>query len=670
MRDKAKVAEILAALAAHWQARRGIPPARLFDEDDKRFENFSAVMTDAADEDDDGVLFDYSKTAVTAETMDLLEQLAEAAGVRELRDAMFAGERINRSENRAVLHTVLRAAANDHLLATVSAGRGVLAADGGVGGVDMEKVVAEVIEKREEMLAYAEAVRAGGEFTDVVNLGIGGSDLGPAMAVAALAPDCAGGLRAHFVSNVDGAHLADVLAGLDARRTLVVVSSKTFTTMETLANARRARAWLAAAVGEAKVAKHMVAVTAAPEKARAFGIGRVFEYWVWVGGRYSLWGAVGLPLALALGAEGFRAFLRGGLAADYHFRRAALRDNVAMLWGLVGVWHRTVCGYPTRAIVPYDQRLALLPAYLQQLDMESNGKGVAADGGMLAAAAGVAAVTAPVVWGSVGTNAQHAYFQMLHQGTDIVPCDFIAAKRPRARGDEEQHRLLLANCFAQSAALLVGDGGDSDDSGDQVSARARDGQQHEQTCPAASSSADGGGGVGRDDGDQVGARARDAEQSADHRRGGQTPHYAGGRARDGQQHEQTCPAASSSADGGGGVGRDDGDQVGARARDAEQSADHRRGGQTPHYAGGRPSVTVLYGELTPYSLGRLIALCEHRVFVEGAVWGINSFDQWGVELGKAMARQLLAPLSDPSLPAPTAQTRGILSHYHRHTTKH
>ena len=418
-----------ALLASHWRSRQQDTIGALFAADDGRFDKFSLCLNN--------LLLDFSKTTLNDESVRLLLQLAATVKIEARRDAMFAGGIANDSEGRAALHTALRA-------------------DGGEISVNGEAVLPEIRQQRLAMLAYAKQCRRaeitatnGDAYTDVVNIGIGGSDLGPAMATAALAP-YHDGPRLHFVSNMDGAHLADTLLGLDAKRTLLVVSSKTFTTMETLTNAVAARQWLSAALGEDDARLHIVAVTAEAGRAADFGVSQVFPYWEWVGGRYSLWGAVGLPLALAIGASHFEQFLAGARAMDEHFVAAPAAKNLPLMLGLVGVWHRNICGYPTRAVLPYSQRLNLLPMYLQQLDMESNGKNILQDGQPTPTS------TAPVVWGGVGTNAQHAYFQMLHQGTDIVPCEFIAAARCHER-NEGQHKLLLANCLAQSAALAFGD---------------------------------------------------------------------------------------------------------------------------------------------------------------------------------------------------------------------
>ncbi|MBM3481611.1 MAG: glucose-6-phosphate isomerase, partial [Alphaproteobacteria bacterium] len=395
MIETGSVADAWAALAAHRLAHRDERPDRLLADDPGRFARFSLALDD--------LLLDCSKTAIDDEARALLLRLAGATGVERRRDAMFAGERVNATEGRAALHVALRQRGDTPVL------------------VDGQDVMPGIRATLARLRAYAEEVR-GGSFTDVVNIGIGGSDLGPAMATLALAP-FHDGPRLHFVSNVDGAHLADTLARLDPARTLFVVASKTFTTVETMANAASARRWVADALGEAAVPAHFAAVSTALERAAAFGIdaSRVFGFWDWVGGRYSVWSAVGLPLMIAIGPARFAGFLDGAHEMDVHFREAPLDANMPVLLGIVGIWHRNACGYPTRAVLPYDQRLARLPAYLQQLDMESNGKRVDAAG------APVARATGPVVWGEPGTNGQHAFFQLLHQGTDIVPCEFLVA---------------------------------------------------------------------------------------------------------------------------------------------------------------------------------------------------------------------------------------------------
>lgn len=520
--------EIWAALADHREATRERHLRALFAEDAARFSGFSARLDD--------LLLDYSKTAVTGETMALLLKLAQAADVAGQRDAMFAGAAINTTEKRAVLHTALRAPAGSRIM------------------VDGADVMPEVHATLDRLAAFAEGIRSGAiaaadgaPFTDVINIGIGGSDLGPVMVTLALAP-YHDGPRLHYVSNVDGAHIADTLAKLDPARTLVIVASKTFTTIETMTNAATARRWIAGALGEKAVGAHFAAVSTALDKVGAFGIAtdRIFGFWDWVGGRYSVWSAIGLPVMIAIGAKHFREFLAGAHALDEHFRSAPLERNLPVLLGLVGIWHRDICGYPARAILPYDQRLLRLPAYLQQLDMESNGKRVRKDGSP------VARSTGPLVWGEPGTNGQHAFYQLLHQGTDTVPCEFLVAAEGHEPELAQHHRLLLANCLAQSEALMKG---------------------------------------------------RTLEE-----------------AREILAKQGLAPDA------------------------AEALAPHKV------FPGNRPSVTIAYRRLDPFTLGRLIALYEHRVFVEAAIWGINAFDQWGVELGKELATALL-PVIEGKAPA-------------------
>ncbi len=510
----------------------------LFAADARRFETFSARLDD--------MLLDWSKCLIDAPARDALLDLARACDVEAKRDAMFAGERINATEGRAVLHTALRAPA------------------GTVVPLEGRDVALDVHDVLDRFLAFAEGVRSGTvasasgrPFTDVVNIGIGGSDLGPAMATLALAP-YHDGPRLHFVSNVDAAHIRDTLAPLDPATTLVVIASKTFTTVETMTNAQTARQWLAAALGEAAVGAHVAAISTALDKAAVFGIApdRVFGFWDWVGGRYSVWSSVGLSLAVAIGAEGFRAFLAGARAMDEHFRTAPPERNLPVLMGLIGVWHRDVCGYGSRAVIPYDQRLARLPAYLQQLDMESNGKSVDRDGRP------VVRPTGPLVWGEPGTNAQHAFFQLLHQGTDTIPVEFIVAAEGHEADLAHQHALLLANCLAQSEALMAG------------------------------------------------RTAAEAEALM----------LARG----------TAPA------------------------DAKRLAPFRA------FPGNRPSITLAHRRLDPHALGRLVALYEHRVFVEAAIWNINAFDQWGVELGKELATALL-PAVEGRMPAASPATAGLLA---------
>lgn len=539
--DRSQLEAQLNNLLAERQANPHSVIADLFTQDPKRFDDFSVACDD--------LLLDYSKTALTRHNRAQLLQLAQSAGVEAWRDAMFSGALINVSEKRAVLHTALRDPEQ----------RGIK-----VGTQDVADDIARELAK---LLAFADGVRsgavvghAGRAFTDVVNIGIGGSDLGPAMAVPALAP-YHDGPRLHFVSNIDGAHLADCLRSLDPATTLFIVASKTFTTIETMTNARSARAWLVAALGEAAVAAHFVAVSTALDKVAGFGIAsdRVFGFWDWVGGRYSLWSAIGLPLMLAIGSVQFRAFLAGGHAMDQHFKSAPLAHNVPVMLALVGLWHRTICAYPARAVIPYDQRLARLPAYLQQLDMESNGKSVDWQGQP------VTRPTGPLVWGEPGTNAQHAFFQLLHQGTDVIPVEFLIAATSHEPHLQAHHALLLANVLAQSEALM---------------------------------------------------RGRSEQQA-----------YAQLR------------------------------QAGVAEAEAKRLAPFKQ------FAGNCPSVTIAYRKLDPFTLGRIIALYEHRVFVEAAIWGINAFDQWGVELGKELATSLqpfVEGTGDPASLSPS--TAGLLSY--------
>ncbi|TDL84137.1 glucose-6-phosphate isomerase [Palleronia sediminis] len=474
-----------------------------------------------------GLLFDYSKTNLDAETRDMLIAFCDEAGLRDRREAMFEGRRINETEGRAVLHTALRNL------------------DGGPVRIDERDVMPKVMGTLARMEGFARSVREGtfkgrgGPITDVVNIGIGGSDLGPAMATQALAP-WHDGPRCHFVSNVDGAHIADILAPLDPETTLVIVASKTFTTVETMTNAETARAWMAEKVRDP--AAQFAALSSAQDRTSAFGISetRVFGFEDWVGGRYSMWGPIGLSLMIAIGPRAFRDFLSGAETMDGHFRSSDPIESMPVMLALVGIWHNQGCGYATRAVLPYEQRLARLPAYLQQLEMESNGKRVSMDGEVLPVDSG------PVVWGEPGTNGQHAFYQLIHQGTRIVPCEFMVGAQGFEEGLEHQHRLLMANCLAQSEALMRGR--------DLDAARA-----------------------------SLGDRFTGAE--------------------------------------------------------LERQARHRV------FPGNRPSTTLLYERLTPAVLGSIVALYEHRVFVEGVLLGINSFDQWGVELGKELANDLAPVLS-------------------------
>ena len=503
-------------LAAHRAATCDRPIMALFDDPDR-----ARRCTVRAD----GLSLDWSKTSIDADAAELLLDLA--ADVPARRDAMFAGDKINETEGRAVLHTALRA-------------------ETGPIRVDGRDVMPDVLDTLARMRRFAERVRSGkiagqgGAFTDVVNIGIGGSDLGPVMAAHALAP-WIDGPRLHFISNVDGADATDTLKGLDPETTLVIVASKTFTTIETMTNAETVRAWMGRAVRHP--ADQFAAVSTALGRTAQFGIDsdRVFGFADWVGGRYSVWGPIGLTLMLGIGPDRFDDFLAGGRAMDDHFRTAPLGANLPVLLALTGIWHHQVCGYPTRAVLPYANRLIRLPAYLQQLEMESNGKRVTMDG------ADPVRPSGPIVWGEPGTNGQHAFYQLIHQGTQVVPCEFIAVAQGEEPELDHHQRLLIANCLAQSKALMRGRSLDE-------------------------------------------ARVLMADK-------------------------------------------------GLEGAELDRQARHRV------FPGNRPSTTLLIPRLTPFTLGQIVALYEHRVFVEGVILGINSFDQWGVELGKELALQL-APLLD------------------------
>ncbi len=488
----------------------------------------------------DGMLLDYSKTTLDVDARAALLALAEGAGVVARRAAMFAGQPINETEGRAVLHTALR---------NLSGGPVIL---------ECHDIMPGIHATRARMATFAEEVRAG-SVTDVINIGIGGSHLGPEMAVRALAP-YHDGPRCHFVSNVDGADIADTLAGLDPATTLVIVASKTFTTIETMTNAATARDWMAHA--GVNPGAHFAAVSSAPDKTAAWGIdpARVFGFGDYVGGRYSIWGPIGLPLMIAIGPDRFEDFLAGAEAMDRHFQNAAPLDNMPVMLALVGIWHHQGCGHATRAVLPYDQRLVHLPAYLQQLEMESNGKRVTMAGETLSRPSG------PVVWGAPGTNGQHAFYQLIHQGTAVVPCEFIVAAKGHEPDLGHHHRLLVANCLAQSEALMRG--------------RSMD-------------------------------EARDLMRDA-----------------------------------------------GFDGAELERQAAHRV------FPGNRPSCTLIHDRLTPWRLGQILALYEHRVFVEGVILGINSFDQWGVELGKVLATEMADLLRGGDASGKDASTRALLDFAH------
>jgi glucose-6-phosphate isomerase len=503
----------------------------------------------------DDLVVDFSKQPANVEILGALIDLAKERGVPAAIEQLFRGDAINVTEGRPAVHVALR----------MPAGTSVM--------VDGHDVMPEVQAVRARMGAFVERVRAGeevaadsGAFTDVVNIGIGGSDLGPRMVVEALAPYADGGPRVHHVSNVDGWDLASTLSKLDPRRTLLVVVSKTFTTLETMTNARTAQRWLVEGHGGTidGLDRHLVAVTSATKRSLEFGVSaaRTFGMWDWVGGRYSLWSSVGISIALAVGMEHFQSFLAGAHEMDEHFQSAPLEQNVPVLAAMLGIWASNVLGAPTHAILPYDERLRLLPNYLQQADMESNGKSSGLDGVRIEGFH-----TGPVVWGAAGTNAQHAFFQLIHQGTRMIPTDFLIAANPEHDLDEH-HEILIANAFAQSQALMMG---------------------------------------------------RDLD---------------------------TARAL-----------------VEAEGSDAALAV-HRV------FEGNRPSTMMLYERLTPRMLGRLLALYEHKIFVQGRVWGINSFDQWGVELGKSLAKGLLPAVRGGDAPTDVdGSTRHLLDHLRRMRSK-
>ncbi len=532
------------ALADHAATMRGASLRALFAADPQRFQKLSLRFED--------VLLDYSKNLVDAETMRLLLALAHAADIENWRAMMFEGQRINHTEHRAVLHVALRN----------RSGRPILV-DGGDVMPEVNGVLARIGSFVEEVRSGAWRGHTGQRITDVVNIGIGGSDLGPLMVCTALAPFATKGLGAHFVSNVDSAHLALTLKGLDPERTLFIVASKTFTTQETMTNANSARDWLLAKLGGDKsaVAKHFVAVSTNEAEVRKFGIdpANMFGFWDWVGGRYSLWSAIGLPIALHVGMERFLELLGGAFAMDEHFRTAPLPENLPVVLGMLGVWYNNFLGAESQAILPYDQNLARFAAYFQQGDMESNGKGVDRAGHA------VDYQTGPIIWGEPGTNGQHAFYQLIHQGTKLIPADFLAAARNFTPLGDHQEK-LLANFFAQTEALAFG---------------------------------------------KTEAEARTELE-----------------------------------------------QQGLKGEALDQLLPYKV------FPGDRPTNSILYRELTPHRLGSLIALYEHKIFVQGVVWNINSFDQWGVELGKQLAGKILPELKgDAPVTSHDSSTNGLIDYY-------
>ena len=525
-----------AALSDHFTKMRDVHLRDLFAEGPGRAESMTVEAGD--------LVLDYSKNRLNAETVRLLVAMAEKAGVRQRAEQMFSGEHINVTEDRAVLHVALRAP------------------EGAVMEVDGHNVVPDVHRVLAKMARFADEVRGGQwlGFTgqgikNIVNIGIGGSDLGPAMAYEALVPYAEKALRVRFVSNVDGNDIWQATSDLDARETLFVVSSKTFTTLETIGNAKTARHWLLSSLGNPEAVKHhFVAVSTNAKEVAAFGIdpANMFEFWDWVGGRYSYDSAIGLSLMVAIGPEPFRQMLAGFRAIDEHFREAPFEVNVPVLLGLIGIWYNDFFGAETHAVLPYNHYMSKFPSYLQQLDMESNGKSVTLDGEP------VDLPTGPIVWGTPGTNGQHAYYQLLHQGARLVPADFIGFLRPAHRvGDH--HDLLMANFFAQTEALAFG----------------------------------------------------------------KTPEQA---------RAEGIP---------------------------EHLVPHRT------FSGNRPTNTILAPELSPRALGELVATYEHKVFTQGVIWGINSFDQWGVELGKSLALRIVPEITSDGEPplGHDSSTNGLIRRY-------
>lgn len=534
------------ALSAHFATMQSMHMRQMFQDDPKRFEKFTVQLGD--------LFFDYSKNRINEETVALLVKLAEQSELPAYIERMFRGEKINNTEGRAALHTALRNRSGCPVL------------------VDGKDVMPDVQRVLGLMRRFCDAVRnaehvghTGKAIRDIVNIGIGGSDLGPLMACEALKPFADQRLRVHFVSNIDASHLCETLKKINAETTLFIVSSKTFTTQETLTNARSARAWLVEQLGdEQAVAKHFAAVSTNLEATSKFGINpnNVFEFWDWVGGRYSLWSAIGLPIALYLGMDRFEELLGGGHMIDEHFRHAPLDKNIPVLMALLGIWYGNFFHAESNAVFPYDQYMHRFTAYLQQLDMESNGKGVDREGQVVDYDTGME------VWGEPGSNGQHAFYQLIHQGTRLIPSDFIApmhSQNPLG----EHHAILIANCFAQTEALMVG-------------------KTEEQ------------------------ARA----------------------------------------------------ELVAQGLSGEALA-----ALLPHkiFPGNKPTNTLLVQQLDAHTLGMLVALYEHKVFVQSVIWNINPFDQWGVELGKQLAAKILKELSDSAATAPhDASTSGLIEYYHQH----
>lgn len=530
------------ALKNHFQDIKNLHMRDLFDQDPQRFDKFSLTFHD--------LLFDYSKHRILPETLKLLNQLAEESGLREKIEQMFRGEKINLTERRPVLHTALRNRSNRAIT---------------VDGQDIMPLVNQVLHK---MRVFTDQVRngewrgaTGKRITDVVNIGIGGSDLGPLMVTEALKPYASEQLKVHYVSNVDATHLIETLKPLEPETTLFLIASKTFTTQETMANAYSARRWLIETIGETAVANHFIALSTNHEQVTSFGIDpeNMFVFWDWVGGRYSLWSAIGLSIALSIGMDSFEELLDGAHVVDEHFRTTPFTENIPVLMGLLGIWYNNFFSADSHVILPYDQYLHRFPAYLQQGDMESNGKGVTRNGDPVDYSSG------PIIWGEAGTNGQHAFYQLLHQGTKLVPSDFIAfieSQNPLAA----HQQLLLSNFFAQPEALMKG-----------------------------------------------------------------------------KTAEEAC-----------------------REMESEGLSPQEIAALLPHkvFHGNRPSSSLFFKKLTPRSLGSLIALYEHKIFTQGAIWNLNSFDQWGVELGKQLAQKILPELNrTEQVDNHDSSTNGLINYY-------
>ncbi|KQT37547.1 glucose-6-phosphate isomerase [Methylophilus sp. Leaf414] len=534
------------ALNQHQSDIRNVQMRDLFKQNPKRFEEFSLNV--------DGILLDYSKHRITQQTLSLLFQLARDSKIETWRDRMFSGEKINITENRAVLHTALRNRSNTPI------------------EVDGKDVMPEVNAVLAHMRTFTEQVRSGQwtgytgkRITDIVNIGIGGSDLGPVMACDALKPYASPDLKAHFVSNIDGAHLIRALEQCNPETTLFIVASKTFTTQETMTNAHSSRRWfLEAAKDEQHIAKHFVALSTNAKAVGAFGIDpdNMFAFWDWVGGRYSLWSAIGLSIALYVGMDNFEQLLAGGHAMDQHFKTAPLEQNMPVIMALLGIWYNNFFHVDTHAILPYDQGMSRFAAYLQQADMESNGKFICRDGSR------VSYKTGPVIWGEAGTNGQHAFYQLIHQGTQMVPADFLMPVKSHYKvgsPDDQHHKILLANFLAQTQALMLG-------------------KTREE------------------------ARAELVKQD-----------FSGKALEDLLPHKV--------------------------------------------FEGNRPTTSIMFEQLTPFTLGKLIAMYEHKIFVQGIIWDINSYDQWGVEYGKQIASQILPLLNNnDAITCFDSSTNGLINY--------